>query len=110
MSLLTRVFDNLIRNAILYGKKGKYVDIKLYQENQSAVVQVINYGDPIPESDIPHVFERLYRGEKSQSSDGGTGIGLAIVKSIIDLHKGSVNVISTKIKTVFEVKLDEILI
>ena len=104
-TLLTRVFDNLIRNAIMYGKKGKYVDIKLYQENGSAVIQVINYGEPIPESDIPHVFEKLYRVDKSQLLDGGTGIGLAIVKSITDLHKGSINVVSTKRETVFEVRL-----
>lgn len=104
--LLTRVFDNLIRNAIMYGKEGKYVDIKLYQEDNLAVVQVINYGEPIPESDIPHVFDKFYRGEKSQMQNTGTGIGLAIVKSIIDLHKGSVNVVSTKEKTVFEVRLN----
>lgn len=104
-TLLTRVFDNLIRNAIMYGKKGNYVDIKLYQEDDSAVIQIINYGEPIPEADIPHVFEKLYRVDKSQSSDGGTGIGLAIVKSIIDLHKGSIHVESTEYSTVFEVRL-----
>jgi signal transduction histidine kinase len=104
--LLARLFDNLISNAVSYGKNGKYIDIELFEEANEAVVKIANYGEDIPEEDLPHIFERLYSVEKSRSRQrGGTGLGLAIVKSIADIHNGTVNVISNNGKTVFEVRL-----
>ncbi len=104
--LLTRVFDNLISNAIKYGKDGKYLDVELKGDGTEAVIRIINFGEPIPEADLPHVFERFYRVDKSRSGhDGGAGLGLAIVKSIIELHKGSVGVSSSEGRTVFIVRL-----
>jgi signal transduction histidine kinase len=104
--LLARLFDNLISNAVSYGKNGKYIDIELSEEANEAVVKIANYGEDIPEEDLPHIFERLYRVEKSRSRQrGGTGLGLAIVKSIADIHYGTVNVISNNGKTVFEMRL-----
>jgi signal transduction histidine kinase len=105
-ALLARLFDNLISNAISYGKEGKYIDIETLQENREAVVRIINYCEDIPEGELSHIFERFYRVEKSRSRQkGGTGLGLAIVKNIIDLHNGTVNVVSRNGKTVFEVRL-----
>jgi len=104
---LMRVFDNLISNAMKYGKEGKNIHIKLEKEaSASVVVQIVNYGPPIPAHDLPYIFERLYRVEKSRSDEtGGTGLGLAIVKSIIELHQGSITITSDEHETVFEVRL-----
>lgn len=104
--LLVRLFDNLISNAINYGKYGKYLDLELLKESNEAIIKIINYGQDIPEEDLPYIFERLYRVDKSRSTkSGGTGLGLAIVKSIVDIHNGKVNVTSKDGKTIFEVRL-----
>ncbi|WP_019120936.1 sensor histidine kinase [Brevibacillus massiliensis] len=103
---LMRVFENLIANAIKYGREGKRVEIAVSRENDMVVIDVVNYGDPIPATDLPHLFERFYRVEKSRSEEtGGTGLGLAIAKSMIELHQGSITVSSSTAKTVFRVKL-----
>ncbi|MDQ0257047.1 signal transduction histidine kinase [Evansella vedderi] len=103
---LARVYENLISNAIQYGQKGKYVDIKWKLEKQEAVVEIINYGQPIAAQDLPFVFERFYRGEKSRADHlGGAGLGLAIAKNIIELHGGTVTARSTTDQTVFETRL-----
>lgn len=104
--LMARLFENIINNSIKYGKAGKYIDIELLAEGNEAVVRFTNYGEAIPEEDLPYIFERLYRAEKSRSNNkSGSGLGLAIVKSIVDIHKGKVTVSSNISKTVFEVKL-----
>jgi signal transduction histidine kinase len=103
---LVRVFENLISNAIKYGSEGKKVLIKVFQRDDFAVIQFINYGSRIPSTDLPYLFERFYRIEKSRSEDtGGSGLGLAIAKNIIELHKGGISVSSDDHETIFEVKL-----
>lgn len=102
--MLVRVFENIITNAIRYGKEGKYVDIELTQDDNMAIVKITNYGNPIPILDIPYVFDRFYRVEQSRSqSTGGTGLGLAIAKNIVDLHNGKISVFSNEESTTFEV-------
>lgn len=104
--LIARLFDNLISNAINYGKEGKYIDIELLEETNEAVVKITNYGEDIPEKDLPHIFQRLYRVDKSRSKQKvGTGLGLAIVESIVEIHQGKINVFSKNGKTVFEIRL-----
>lgn len=104
--LLTRVFDNLINNAINYGREGKYLDIKLKKENDVGVIQVINYGSTIPDDDLPYVFDRFYRGtRRNPAKRNSSGLGLAIVKLIIDMHEGKIEVKSNNDRTVFEVML-----
>ena len=103
---LVRAFENLITNAMRYGKDGHYVDIKVFTEDEMAVVQVINYGEPIPVLDLPHIFDRFYRVEKSRNTfQGGSGLGLAITKNIIEAHDGSICAISNNESTIFEVKI-----
>lgn len=103
---LVRAFENLITNAMRYGKDGHYVDIKVFTENEMAVVQVINYGEPIPVLDLPHIFDRFYRVEKSRNTfKGGSGLGLAITKNIIEAHDGRICAISNNKSTIFEVKI-----
>ncbi|CAM3682196.1 sensor histidine kinase [Marinicrinis lubricantis] len=103
---LMRVFENLISNGINYGKEGKKIVLTAYRSSNQAIVQVANYGPPIPIQDLPHIFDRFYRVEKSRSTaTGGTGLGLAISKSIIELHDGTIEVRSSVQETCFEVKL-----
>lgn len=103
---LVRVFENLINNAIKYGDEGRYIDIVTKKEENMGVVQIINYGEPIPQSDIPFIFDRFYRVEKSRNrNDGGSGLGLAITKNIIELHGGNILVRSDSSKTIFEIRI-----
>lgn len=103
---LVRVFENLMTNAMKYGKDGLYVDIVTEKKEDMAVVKVINYGEPIPVLDLPNIFDRFYRVEKSRNRNaGGSGLGLAITKNIVNLHDGQITVSSDKHQTVFEVQL-----
>lgn len=103
---LVRVFDNLLTNAVKYGREGKLVRVVVTDEGNWVSVRVVNYGERIPEQDIPFIFERFYRVEKSRSEDtGGTGLGLAISKQIVDLHGGTISVTSDEEETVFTVRL-----
>lgn len=104
--LLVRSFGNLISNAIRYGRKSPYVDISVHRSGEEAIIAIANYGDPIPERDLPFIFDRFYRVERSRSQEtGGTGLGLAITKSIIEVHGGTIDVSSRKDKTVFTTRL-----
>ncbi|ETI70804.1 sensor histidine kinase [Neobacillus vireti] len=103
---LMRVFENLISNAIKYGREGKKIDLIVEENEQYAVVKVVNYGEAIPANAIPHIFDRLYRAEKSRSDEtGGTGLGLAISKGIVELHQGEIIVSSNEAETIFQVHL-----
>ncbi|PEF42566.1 sensor histidine kinase [Bacillus wiedmannii] len=104
---LFRVFENLITNAMKYGKSGKYIDILAREEKHVVVIDIINYGENIPSIDIPYIFDRFYRVEKSRSvQTGGSGLGLAIAKSIVELHDGTIEVSSDVEQTIFTVKLN----
>ncbi|PZD96316.1 two-component sensor histidine kinase [Paenibacillus sambharensis] len=103
---LVRVFENLLHNAVIYGKDGGRVDVEIRTVLEDAVVEVINYGDPIPSVDLPHIFDRFYRVDKSRAEHtGGSGLGLAIAKSIVERHGGSIGASSDSAQTVFQVRL-----
>lgn len=103
---LVRVFDNLLGNAIRYGKNGKIIKIRTKTGNGVIKVQTINYGSVIPQENIPYLFEKFYKVDTSrQSSSEGTGLGLAIAKSIVESHGGRINASSSFDGTVFEVTL-----
>lgn len=104
--LLVRAFANIIQNAMQYGKEGKYVDVTLQQEKEHAVVTIANYGNSIPASDLPFIFDRFYRIDKSRSLEtGGTGLGLAISRSIIEKHQGTIRAESDTQRTAFILSL-----
>lgn len=99
---LVRAYENLFSNAIRYGSQGKRMEIGLALEGKEAVVRISNYGEPIPAQDLPHLFDRFYRVDKSRSREtGGTGLGLAIAKSMIELHRGSIAAYSENGRTDF---------
>ena len=105
--LMVRLFENLINNAIKYGKEGKKIVIKLVKNlDDTFFVSVINYGRAIPKESIKRLFDKFYRVDASRNSQvSGSGLGLAIAKNIVDLHKGNLSVKSDKNGTEFKVTL-----
>jgi signal transduction histidine kinase len=88
---LAQVVGNLVQNAARYSDAGGTVWVRAEQQRDSTVVSVTNTGPGIPASDLPHVFERFYRVEKSRDqARGGAGIGLAIVKQLVEGAGGEV--------------------
>lgn len=104
-ALLVRVFENLIGNAIKHGIDVKQIIITLEREDQEINLHVMNDGKPILEEEREKIFHRFYRAEKNSNKTEGNGIGLAIVKTIIDLHGGQIEVRSDKKWTDFSIKL-----
>lgn len=104
---LTQVMVNLLSNAVKYTERGDKIEI-LVEENQEEIrIQILDTGIGIDMEELPYVFERFYRADKSRNrKTGGAGIGLAIVKSIVEAHKGSIVIESEKGKgTMVEVLL-----
>ena len=105
-TLLARLFDNLINNAIKYGADGKRIDIKISVEKKIVKIAVINYGKVIPANELPLIFGKFYRVDQARNSNtGGTGLGLAIAKNITELHHGIIEVSSDLSGTIFSVTL-----
>ncbi len=104
---LERVLSNLIDNAIKYSPKGTKVRIRLSKENDSVVIRVEDEGQGIPQEALPHIFDPFYRVKtKKEGVSLGTGLGLTIVKNIVDAHGGSINVQSKPGQgTIFTVKI-----
>ncbi|PWD99504.1 sensor histidine kinase [Marinilabilia rubra] len=93
---LFQVISNLIVNSINYGKEEGKTTVSFYDMDNLVLVEVRDNGIGISQHDLPRVFERFYRADKSRSREqGGTGLGLAIVKHIIEAHKQTINVNST---------------
>ncbi len=96
VTLLERALSNLVDNALKYTPEGGRVRVWGGSENGQTTLLVEDNGMGIPEADLPRIFERFYRVDKSRSRDlGGTGLGLSIVKHIIQLHGGIISVKST---------------
>jgi signal transduction histidine kinase len=88
---ITQVFINLISNAIKYTNNNGKIDICIDLNNKMARVVIKDNGIGISREDLPYIFERFYRADKSRTrSTGGSGIGLSIVKNIIDTHNGEI--------------------
>jgi signal transduction histidine kinase len=90
---LAQVATNLLTNAIQYNKPGGEVRIKLASQGSLAILTVSDTGNGISREDLPHVFRRFYRGDKSRTG-GNTGLGLAIAKAIAEAHGGTIEVSS----------------
>jgi two-component system OmpR family sensor kinase len=102
---LWQVMTNLLTNAIEYNHDGGEVKVTLKLEGGMAVLTVSDTGQGIPAEDLPRVFERFYRADKSRSS-GNAGLGLAICKSIVAAHGGNIEVESKEnAGTTFTVRL-----
>ncbi len=92
---LTQVLANLLQNAVRYTPAGGQVEVSAAQGAEGVTVQVANSGPGIPPDDLPHVWERFYRVEKSRDrARGGAGVGLAIVKQLVEDAGGKVGAAS----------------
>ena len=90
---LRQVLSNLLDNALKYTPERGKIDIRAFRESDQVVVTVKDSGIGILPEEIPRVWDRLYRGDKSRSQRG-LGLGLSMVKAIVQAHKGSVEVSS----------------
>lgn len=90
---IIEVLSNLVTNGIKYGKRKGSVKVGFYDFDEKIVVEVSDDGIGIDKKDLPRIFERFYRVDKSRSREqGGTGLGLSIVKHIIEAHNQTINV------------------
>ncbi len=91
---LRRVLDNLIDNAVKYSPRGGTVELSIGIDElaRAAVLSVADRGEGIPAADVEHIFERFRRGRNVEGRIPGTGIGLAGVHSIVELHQGTIAV------------------
>lgn len=90
---LKQVMYNLISNSLKYSKIDGEVLLTLKAENDSIIIEVKDNGIGISQKDLPFIFERFYRSDESRDKNtGGAGIGLTIVKTIVEAHKGTINV------------------
>lgn len=87
--LLTQTLANLVENAIRHCPPGAHIDIEASVVQGRTVIAVADDGPGIPDSDKPHVFDRLYRVEKSRTTPGH-GLGLSLVKAIVELHGATI--------------------
>lgn len=91
--MIQQVLNNLITNSIKYGKEGGKTQIGIYDMNENVLIEVSDNGLGIETKHLPRIFERFYRADKTRSRDlGGSGMGLSIVKHIIEAHGQQVNV------------------
>ena len=103
---LAQVLANLLQNASRYTPPGGSVTIRAESRRSTVTLSITNSGEGIPADDLPHVFERFYRVEKSRdAARGGAGIGLAIVKQLVEASGGRVGADSTEHSTRFWVSL-----
>ena len=95
---LVRVFENLVENALKYGASGQRVDIAVTEGTSlegepEAQVRVRDYGPGIAPEHLPRLTERFYRVDVSESrAQGGTGLGLALVKHVLNRHRGRLSI------------------
>ena len=93
---IRQVMINLVNNSIKYGNEGGSTKVGFYDMDRNILVEIADNGIGIPPEQISHVFERFYRVDKSRSRErGGSGLGLSIVKHIIEAHHQTINVRST---------------
>lgn len=103
---LTRVLENILSNAIRYGKDGNVLGLKLRQDEDQVLIEIWDRGRGINEKDVHKIFERLYTLEDTRSSSAeGSGLGLTIAKRLVERMKGNIDFSSVPFKkTVFTIR------
>ena len=102
--LLKQVWINLLDNAVKFSPRGHTIQIAIREEKNEIQVEILNTGSNIPEDKQPYIFNKFYQAEESHTTPGN-GVGLAIVKCVVDLHGGRITVRSKEDSTVFTVLL-----
>lgn len=91
--LMSQVWVNLVHNAVKFTPEGGKISVFLARKGDRAVVRVADTGPGIADADLPRIFERFYKADKSRTrSAGGSGLGLSIAQKIADMHRGSISV------------------
>ena len=93
-SLIRHIVNNLLSNAIKYSPEGEPIEVSLSRQNGELILDVADRGIGVPENEIDRVFDTFYRADNS-SGIGGTGLGLSVVKTAVELHGGMISVEST---------------
>ncbi len=92
---IKRVVLNLLDNAIKFAKEGSTIEISLFTSEKSVIFEISNIGLGISKEDLPHIFDRFYKSDKSRNREQkGAGLGLSFVKNILDLHSQKITVTS----------------
>lgn len=102
---IQRVFDNLLRNAVLYSFPDTGIGISAQARDRQVVIRFRNHGDTIPAEKLSRIFEQFYRLDAARSSGGGAGLGLAIARQIVELHGGAIDAESADDTVEFTVTL-----
>ncbi|RTR28177.1 HAMP domain-containing histidine kinase [Robertmurraya yapensis] len=104
---IIQILTNIVNNALQYTSKGKQVSIYIEEKNNQISFMIRDEGVGISEVDLPFLFERFYRGDKSRDrKTGGIGIGLSIVKALVEAHQGEIKIDSQlNVGTTVEVKI-----
>ena len=102
--LLKQVWINLLDNAVKFSPRGHTIQIAIREEKNEIQVEILNTGSNIPEDKQPYIFNKFYQAEESHTTPGN-GVGLAIVKRVVDLHSGRVTVRNEENAAVFTVAL-----
>lgn len=103
--VLGRALSNLWSNALRYSNSGGEIEILCNKEGDYSVISIRNSGEVIPKLELGKIFDRLYRGETARNSRG-SGLGLSIVKRIVELHSGEISVSSSREKgTIFSITI-----
>ena len=89
--LLLLALINLINNAVKFSQPGATVEVRAYEDAEMVIVEVADTGPGIPEEELPHVWQELYRGQGARGVQG-SGLGLALVRAITDRHGGQVTI------------------
>ncbi|MCL2492729.1 MAG: HAMP domain-containing histidine kinase [Clostridiales bacterium] len=108
--LLSQVWVNLLHNAIKFTPESGRIHISLAAENGAVIIRISDTGVGIGKEDLPHIFERFFKADKSRDRAlGGNGLGLSLVKKIVELHGGRISVESEPGRgTVFEIRLSNL--
>ena len=110
-SLLKEAIRIFVDNSLKYTKEGGRIELQCYANNNKAVIGIQDTGIGIPKEDLPYIFDRFYRADKSRTKQtGGTGLGMAIAKWIVLRHGGTINVhseinVGTKIEVALPMKI-----
>src|SRR5579871_6773625 len=104
---LEQILLNLLNNAMTYAPQSKQIDVRVRQVENEAEVQVQDYGQGIPQADLPHLFSRFYQAARSdRQTKRGLGLGLYIVRELVTAHNGRISVDSSEGKgTTFTIRL-----
>ena len=103
---VARVIYNILENAVKFADPGSRLDVSLYKQNGKAYISVTDRGETIPQDELPMIFDRFHKSDRSRSLDrDGVGLGLYIVKTILDRMREDIWVRSKDGETEFRFSL-----